>query len=162
VMLSEETAIGKFPVRVVEMMARVCRTAEKDLVFAPEPLGSRTHQSVRDGIAHAACLLARDINASVIICVTDSGATAKHISRYNPSNPVLACTTSVNVARELAMYPGVIPVIVDEQMSIEKLLDRAVARGKERELVKSGDRIVFTGNLTGTIGETNLLSSVMV
>jgi pyruvate kinase len=162
VMLSGETAVGKYPVKVVQMMARVCKSAETDLKFDPEPLGSHRHDSVREGIAHAACLLGRDIKASAIICVTDSGATAKVFSRYRPTQPVLACTPSAEVARELALFFGIIPVIVDEQLSVEALLERALARGKEKDLVRSGDRIVFTGNLTGRGGETNLLASVKV
>ena len=163
VMLSQETAIGKYPVQAVEIMARVCRTAEMDLPFDPplhrEP-GSKA--SLRGGIAHAAYFLAHDIDASAIICITDSGRTAEHFSRLQPCQPVLACTPDAAVARRLALYWGILPIVVDEQESVEALLGRAIDLGKAQGIMRKGDRIVFTGNLSGRGGETNLLASVVV
>ena len=163
VMLSAETAVGDFPVETVQMMSRVCQTAERDLLFRPTPpLQGQEDRTVREGIAHAASLLASDICASAIICVTDSGETARVFSHYHPTQPVLACTPSERIARQLSMYWGILPVIVDEQESVEALLQTAIEKGRGKNLVKTGDRIVFTGNLSGRGGETNLLASVEV
>ena len=162
VMLSEETAVGAYPVEAVRIMARVCRRAEQDLAFDPAPPLEGERKTVRAGIAHAGCLLARDIGAPAIICVTDSGATAAILSHYRAPQPVLACTPHASVARKLSMYWGVLPIVVAEQDSVEELLDRAVELGKKKGLIAEGDRIVFTGNLSGRGGETNLLASVTV
>lgn len=163
VMLSEETAVGAYPVETVRIMARVCRRAERDLVFDPAPPRTSADQrSVRAGIAHAGCLLARDIDAPAIICVTDSGATAGIFSHYRPPQPVLACTPDPRVARKLSLFWGVLPIVVAEQESVEDLLACAIELGKNRGLIADGDRIVFTGNLSGRGGETNLLASVKI
>ncbi|MCX6645056.1 MAG: pyruvate kinase, partial [bacterium] len=161
VMLSAETAAGAYPVEAVRMMAKICRRAEEDLksytMKTPETGGFK---SVRGGIAHAACQLADDITASAIICVTDTGATAGIISHLKPSQPVLACTGDIRVAQHLSMFWGVMPVVVDEKESVQELLKSAMDLGKSSELIKDGDMVVFTGNLSGRGGETNLLAAV--
>jgi pyruvate kinase len=163
VMLSEETAVGKFPVEAVKIMSRVCIQAERDLPFAPaSERTDKLSRSLRGGIAHAAYFLARDIDAVAIICVTDSGGTARHFSRLQPSQPVLACAPNERVARRLALYWGIVPIVVDPKRSIEELLDAAISAGKQSGLFAKGDRIVFTGNTSGSGGETNMLVSVMV
>ncbi len=163
VMLSQETAVGKFPVEAVTMMARICCRAEKDLGLETPSIRPETpDRSVRSGIADAACHLAKDIGAPAIICVTDSGATAAIFSHLRPPQPVLACTPDVRVARRLSVFWGVLPIVVDAQESVQALLDRALDLGKSRGFVRAGDKVVFTGNLSGRGGETNLLAAVEV
>jgi pyruvate kinase len=162
VMLSEETAIGKYPVQAVTIMAKTCRAAEKDLPFEPPMEFSNDEISVRGGIADSAYFLAHDIDAKAIICITDSGRTARYFSRSQPAQPVLACTPDKRVARNLALYWGILPIVVDEKESNEVLLKSAIALGKKEGLLASGDRVVFTGNLSGHAGNTNLLASVEV
>lgn len=161
VMLSQETAVGRYPVEAVKMMARICVRAEEDLALAPPAgLPAKPGGSVRAGIAHAACDLALNIDAAVIVCVTDSGATAAIFSHLRPRQPVLACTSDNRVARRLSLYWGVLPVVVGEQESVEDLLEAAIRLGLSRKLLRPGDRAVFTGNLSGRGGETNLLAVV--
>jgi pyruvate kinase len=161
------------------MMARICVRAEEDLAPAPSArrleTGCRRQAersvpvavpdeaggSVRAGIAHAACDLALNINAAVIVCVTDSGATAAIFSHLRPRQPVLACTSDNRVARRLSLHWGVLPLIVGEHESVEDLLQAAVRLGLARKLLLPGDRAVFTGNLSGRGGETNLLAAVV-
>jgi len=166
VMLSAETAVGQFPVKVVEMMSRICVRAESDIPAIPLELSviknSDGGGSVRDGIAHAAIELASDIDAPAIICVTDSGTTAAIFSHLRPSRPVLACTPDERVAQRLSLYWGVLPVVVDENDDVNGLLEQGIAAGRARGIINTGDRIVFTGNLSGHRGETNLLATVEV
>lgn len=159
VMLSQETAIGDYPVRSVRMMTRICCRAEQDLrVGHSSDFQFRDQDSVRSGIAQAATSLARRIKASAIICVTDSGATAAIFSHIRPDQPVLACTADETVARMLSLYWGVLPVMVDDQQSAEALIERAVDLGRTRGFIRPGERIAFTGNVSGSTGETNLLA----
>jgi len=162
VMLSQETAVGMYPVETVAMMSRICCRAEKDLGQVADGIDLILDESdvVREGIADAACHLAEDIKAPAIICVTDSGATAAIFSHMRPSQPVLACTPDACVARMLSLFWGTLPVIVDEQESVEDLLEVAISLGKSRGFISKGDRVVFTGNLSGRVGETNLLATV--
>lgn len=163
VMLSQESAVGMYPVEAVKAMARICLAAENDLPFEqPEDSLDEQPLSLRDGIAQAAYLLAHDIKATAIICVTDSGRTAEHFSRLRPHQPILACTPEIGVARKLTMFWGVLPIVVAREESVETLLAKAMEMGKSRRLVAPGDRVVFTGNLSGRGGETNLLATVEV
>ncbi len=163
VMLSGETAVGEYPVEAVGMMARICQRAEQDFVGHSSPdRPSGRFESVRGGIVHAGCQLAEDIQASAIICVTDSGETAGIFSHLRPPQPVLACTPDIRVAQRLSLYWGVIPVVVDRQGTVEEMLGAATELGKSRNLLNEGDKIVFTGNLSGSGGETNLLAAVEV
>ena len=160
VMLSEETAVGDYPLQTVQMMTRICCRAEEDLLTTQtQAFEFREASTVRSGIAQAATVLARRINASAIICVTDSGATAAIFSHLRPDQPVLACTADEIVARMLSLYWGVLPVMVDDQESVEALLDRAIELGKSRGFICPGERIVFTGHVSGSTGETNLLAT---
>ena len=163
VMLSGETAAGKYPVESVRMMAKICRRAEEDLKSDSTKHHEKGgYDSVRAGIAHAACQLADDITASAIVCVTDSGATAGIFSHLRPPQPVLACTPDIRVAQYLALFWGVMPVVVDEEQTVEDLLKKALGLGKSRGLIADGDKVVFTGNLSGRGGDTNLLAVVGV
>ncbi len=166
VMLSGETAAGEYPVESVKVMSRICGRAETDLPPMPLKLESIRKlgegQSIRVGIAHAACDLASVVDAPVIICVTDSGTTAAIFSHFRRSQSILACATDEKVARRLALSWGVIPIIVDTQDTVEAVLESAIEEGKSRGLIESGDNVVFTGNLSGRGGETNLLATVVV
>jgi pyruvate kinase len=163
VMLSAETAAGEYPLESVRMMARICKRAEEDLKAYPIPTrGMEGHESVRAGIASAACRLASDIGATAIVCVTDTGATAGIFSHLRPSQSVLACTSDIRVAQHLSLFWGVVPVVVDAMETVEDLLNSAVKLGRARGLIGDGGKIVFTGNLSGRRGETNLLAVVEV
>lgn len=163
VMLSEETAVGKYPVQAVQFMSKACCSAEKDLTLdSLIEQESGGQMSLRAGIAHAAYLLAHNINASAIICVTDSGKTAGYFSALRPRQPVLACTSDLKVARHLSLYWGIYPILVARRAPVEALISIAVEVGKTSKFLKSGDKIVFTGNLLGRGGETNMLASIEV
>ncbi len=163
VMLSGETAVGEYPVEAVGMMARICQRAEQDFGGHSSPdRPSGRFESVRGGIVHAGCQLAEDIQASAIICVTDSGETAGIFSHLRPPQPVLACTPDIRIAQRLSLYWGVVPVVVDRQGTVEEMLEAATELGKSRNLLNEGDKIVFTGNLSGSGGDTNLLAAVEI
>jgi pyruvate kinase len=163
VMLSGETAAGKYPVEAVEMMAQICYQAESDidyralyrkireLVIAP-PI------SVPDTIASSSVKSSWDINATAIICLTETGTTARLVSKYRPSCPILCVTPNAYVSRQIQISRGCIPFIVESMKGTDKVIETAIRHAKdELKIVKAGDFVVITsGFLEGTSGATNM------
>lgn len=161
VMLSGETATGKHPALVVRTMAKIAEQAEKDaleldvyrnLVYENERL------DVTNALCDAAVTTARDINAELIIAVTKTGHTARRVSKFRPSQPIVAATPELKTFHQLALSWGVLPVLSLSQSNTDNLFIHAVDCAKSSGLAKAGDRAVITAgvplNLPGT---TNLL-----
>jgi len=160
VMLSNETAVGKFPLEAVDMMGRVIETTERSKLFwsAIEARGAESTSDTSDAIAYAAVRSAQTLGAKLIVSATESGRTAILVSRYRPHTPILALTPSDVVQRRLALYFGVIPMVVRPFASVDNILQTAVAMARSSHLAHRGDKIVITaGSHAGVAGSTNLV-----
>ncbi len=161
VMLSEETALGRYPVRAVQNMVKIATETEKFLPLMTEKnkqICLLSENSVAEAVSHAASLVASDLKVAAIITPTTSGSTARMVSRFRPEPPILAVTTEDNTWRELQLSWGVFPVKIIQVKNIDDMLNKARIMGKKTGLVKKGDRVVITaGTPVGLTGTTNLL-----
>lgn len=157
IMLSGETAVGKFPVEAVKTMARIAKSAERDIDYKKRSkLSSLATPTVHDAIAHATCTTAHDLNARVIIVVTKSGLTARTVSKFRPAVPIIAATTSEKVYKKLALSWGVYPVKAQIQSNTDLLFDHAVKCVVAKEYISKDDIVVIAAGTP--LGEpTNLL-----
>lgn len=160
IMLSGETASGMYPVESVRTMARIAERAERDIDYRKRFV-QRTPENeatVTNAISHATVTTAHDLSARAILTVTESGVTARHISRFRPACPIITCTTSERVQRQLSLAWGVIPLVMEEQNSTDNLFRRATEVSLQKGLVDNGDLIVITAGVPlGVSGTTNLL-----
>ncbi len=168
VMLSGETAVGRHPLLAVETMMRVVGKAEEELPYAAWLqerrgwIGSGTVEAV----CMAACELALQVGAAVIVAPTESGFTARQMSRFRPRQPILAPTPDIRVARRLALYWGVQPRLVEVRGSAEETFNAARSLAREEGFVRPGDTVVITAGLkypgTGGLPTTNTISCLTV
>jgi len=159
IMLSGESAQGKFPVQAVATMAEIAETTENDINY-----NGRFHKddiaiaSIPDAVCHSTCSMAIDVEAKAIVACTMSGYTAKRVSRFRCPVDVIAMTTDKKVWRKLALSWGVTPVLVDKFTSLDVMFYHAVGRAKQMLNLKSGDRVVLTGGpIDGNVGNTNTI-----
>ena len=160
VMLSGESAAGKYPVEAVQTMARIAERTEEDIDYRKRFFAlSRTGKiEITDAISHATCTTAYDIGAKAIVTVTKSGRTARMVSKYRPDCAIIACAMSDNVARQLNRSWGVTPIIIKEEKDTFELFEHAVAEVKAKGYLKDGDNTVITAGVPlGTSGTTNML-----
>jgi pyruvate kinase len=160
VMLSEESAVGRYPVEAVKMMDRIARVTEPqvdEMIFLKEQASESLSLTV-SGISQAAVLLAHDLQASAIVACTESGQTARLLARFRPSRPVIALTPRLQTQRQLALSWGVTPEKV-RPLTHTSQLDALVEAGVlKKGLVRRGDRIVLTAGVPlGVAGNTNLI-----
>ncbi|MCD6422128.1 pyruvate kinase [bacterium] len=156
VMLSQETAIGDYPLEAVKEMAKVIEETEN--LVGEEWLGTKEIVSEVDVIGSAACEMALNLKAKYIVCVTNSGYTALMVSKHRPPTPILALTPSTLVWRQLSLVWGVRPMVIPRFHTTDELLLQAKEILKERGLAKKGDRlIIVAGHPAGIKGQTNLL-----
>lgn len=159
-MLSAETAVGKYPVESVRMMAEIARRTEASPRYE-ELLANRrieTTASIADAISHATCQTARDLDLAAIITATQSGSTARLIAKFRPKAPIIAVTPNPEVARQLCLVWGVHPVIVEPSDSTDAMFEACERAAKSTGLVARGDLVAITvGVRTGVPGSTNLL-----
>lgn len=160
IMLSGETAAGKYPVEAIRTMSKIAERTENDINYRRRfrENDSDSNRDVTNAISHATCAAAYDLEASAIITVTQSGQTARMISKYRPQMPIVGCTTQLATYRHLCMSWGVIPVLCEEQKTEDDLFNHAIARAKERGIIKDGDLVAITAGVPlGIPGTTNLL-----
>ena len=160
VMLSNETAVGKFPVEAVAMMATIAiRTEKEKLGRNPE----ESSRSIPNAISKAVSNIAGQIGAAAIMTLTKSGATARNVSKFRPTTPVIAITPHVDVARQLQMVWGVKPLLMLDLDTTWETFSAALNLAQEKELVSPGDLVVLTaGTLQGVSGSTDLLKVEVV
>ncbi|MCL6591387.1 MAG: pyruvate kinase [Firmicutes bacterium] len=160
IMLSAETAVGKYPAAAVEMMSRVAQKTEDSLKYE-EILAKKkavSPPSIAGAISHATCQAAIDLNVKAIICSTQSGSTARMVSKYRPPVPVIAATPFEYIARQLTLSWGVSPVIVPFSKDIDSMIDAGVSAARNGGWVGKGDLVVISAGVrTGVPGSTNLL-----
>ena len=160
VMLSGETAVGKYPVESVKMMARIATHIENSLDYRKNLELKRefARDSVAEAISHATCETALDLDLAAILCSTQSGSTARMVSKYRPRCPIIAVTPVLEVCRRLTLTWGVHPVVVPRTEHIDDMIDVAYQAALESGLVVPGDVTAITAGVkTGTPGSTNLL-----
>ena len=159
VMLSGETAAGKYPVLTVATMAKIVEHTEKDISYDKRFLMYEFKiRNTLDAISHATCGMAIDIGAKAIVVCTLSGITARMVSRFRSPVDIVGITTNQKTWRKLALSWGVTPVMCREFQSTEVLFYSAKMIAKEQMGLSSGDKIVITGGVTnGTSGNTNLI-----
>ncbi|MBI2504649.1 MAG: pyruvate kinase [Candidatus Latescibacteria bacterium] len=159
VMLSGETAAGRYPVEAAAMMARIVREAETHLTFTPERRRREEGTvSFPDAMAEAACRAAAEVKAVAIVAFTQSGFTARLISKHRPTVPVIAFTPHERICRRLGLYWGVLPRYSPFIADTEQMIARADAALLQEGLTQPGDPLVFlAGSPPHQQGTTNLL-----
>lgn len=165
IMLSGESAAGKYPVEAVKTMAKIAECAEKDIDYCLRMRRDRHGQEadITTALAFATCSAAMDLKAAAIITVTMSGFTAAAISRFKPQSPVIGCTVQEKVCRQLNLLWGVTPLMIQEENSAETLFANAVEEAKRAGYVKKGDVVVITAGVPlGMAGTTNMIHVVEV
>lgn len=158
VMLSNETAVGKYPVEAVATMARIALRTEQESASrnADDMVGSP--RSIPNAISQAVGRIAAQLNAAAIMTLTKTGATARNVSKFRPQTPILAVTPHVEVARQLQLVWGVRPLLVLDLASASQTFQAAMNVAQEKALLREGDLVVMTaGTLQGVSGSTDLI-----
>lgn len=165
VMLSGETAIGKYSVEALEAMSSIVEQTEADINYLKrfENNHFRTNTTITKAISHSAVTTAHDLGAAAIIAVTESGFTAREISSYRPKYPIIATCTDERIRRQLNLSWGVTPIMCEEKATTDELFDHAVTKSLETGIVKNGDIVVITGGApVGISGTTNIVKVHLV
>lgn len=157
IMLSEESAVGKYPVEAVAFMRRIAGYAEKD--FAPDIHAKRDFfKNIPKSVAHAACILARDLEAAAIVAPTMSGFTAIQLCRYRPEALVLALSPKVETVRRLALYRGCIAHTFPAVGTTDEMIQKASEAALELGIAKPGDIVIITaGHPVWVAGTTKII-----
>ncbi|MDH7578102.1 MAG: pyruvate kinase [Bacillota bacterium] len=160
VMLSGETAAGRYPVEAVRMMARIAERTEKALDYGQllRKRAASAPRTITDAISHATCTTAEDLGAAAIITATKSGFTARMVSKYRPRAPIVAVSPSEKVRRKLSLVWGVQALGISHTVNTDEMIQDAVDTGLAEGLIKCGDLVVITAGVpVGVPGTTNLL-----
>jgi pyruvate kinase len=162
VMLSNETAVGKYPVQAVATMARIaCRIEQEQ--NPTRNVQNAVGRAIPNAISQAVGRIAEQLNAAAIMTLTKSGATARNVSKFRPNTPILAITPHVDVARQLQLVWGVRPLLVLDLPSTGQTFQAALNVAQEKYLLREGDLVVMTaGTLQGVSGSTDLIKVEMV
>lgn len=165
IMLSGETAAGAYPVEALKTMSAIAERTEQEgfhlrgrtMDFNPGKI------SVSDATAHAACLTARDVNAAAIVTVSESGTTARLLSKYRPQQPIIACVMREQVQRQLSLSWGITPLMMSLAHSTDELIEMSTALAKENGYLHNGELAVVTAGVpVGVSGTTNMIKIHMV
>jgi pyruvate kinase len=163
VMLSDETAVGRYPVEAVRRLDKIARAAERDFSrYGHAHAEQKAVSPVEDAIARAACRLAHYVRAKAIVAPTQTGSTARRVSKYRPDQPVLALCSSPRVARQMKLPWGVVPVPVRQARTTDQLFIMAESVAKSLQLARQGDKMVMTSGTPGLGGSTDLIKVIEV
>ena len=160
IMLSGETAAGKYPVETVRTMASIAKRTESDIDYLKrfhnmQNIGDRTTTTA---ISHATVMTAQEIGAAAIVTLTESGFTARMVSRFMPRCLIIATTPNEGVCRQMNLLWGVMPMLVPEKNNTDELFAAAVEAAVKHDAIKRGDRLVLTAGLPlGSSGSTNMI-----
>ena len=165
IMLSGETAAGAYPVEALKTMSAIAERTEQEnhARFAPLTESTNGKISVSDATAHAACLTAKDVNAAAIVTVSESGNTARLLSKYRPEQPIIACVMKEQVQRQLALSWGITPLMMSLAHSTDELIEMSTSLAKENGYLHNGELAVVTAGVpVGVSGTTNMIKIHMV
>ena len=164
IMLSGETAAGAYPVEALKTMSAIAERTEQENHARFVPLTENTGKiSVSDATAHAACLTAKDVNAAAIVTVSESGNTARLLSKYRPQQPIIACVMREQVQRQLSLSWGITPLMMSLAHSTDELIEMSTALAKENGYLHNGELAVVTAGVpVGVSGTTNMIKIHMV
>ena len=165
IMLSGETAAGAYPVEALKTMSAIAERTETENHARVEYLTEATNGkiSVSDATAHAACLTAKDVNAAAIVTVSESGTTARLLSKYRPQQPIIACVMKEQVQRQLSLSWGITSLMMPLAHSTDELIEMSTALAKENGFLHNGELAVVTAGVpVGISGTTNLIKIHMV
>ncbi len=161
ILFSAETAVGKYPVEVIKTVNQVCLRTEEELIKDEGinfSLREVNNLDVVSAISFSASKLATNLIVKGIIVPTETGRTAKMVSRFRPLPKIIALTTKKSIAQELCLVWGVIPLIMPEATSVEDMYQQAEKLILEKGLLESGDAVIFTsGSMIGLSGSTNTI-----
>ncbi|MCL2751906.1 MAG: pyruvate kinase, partial [Firmicutes bacterium] len=158
-MLSGESAVGKYPVETVRTMAVIIKEAERNINYKKRFDSLSVHiRHVTDAVCHACVGAAHDLSAAAIIAITQSGATARMISRFRPGTPIIAATVSPKAYNKLSLSWGVTPVIAEMKDNTDELLVHAMDVAAKTGVVKSNDLVVLVAGVpVGIVGNINIM-----
>ena len=166
IMLSGETAAGDYPVEALQTMSAIAERTEKEPHYIDRRLTQTSVTgkiSVSDATAHAACLTAADVNASAIVTVSESGTTARLLSKYRPEPPIIACVMNEQVQRQLALSWGITPLMMELAHSTDELIEKSTALAKANGYLHDGELAVVTAGVpVGVSGTTNMIKIHMI
>ena len=165
IMLSGETAAGAYPVEALRTMSAIAERTENEVHYRDNRLvdAHGGQISVSDATAHAACLTARDVNATAIVTVSESGNTARLLSKYRPAQPIIACVMNEQVQRQLAISWGITPLMMPLAHSTDELIEMSTALAKENGYLHDGELAVVTAGVpVGVSGTTNMIKIHMI
>ncbi len=160
VMLSGETAVGRFPIEAVETMDRIARHTENGLDYKKmlNEISGTVKKTVTDAISFSTCNVAQELNADAIITSTQSGHTARMVAKYRPFAPIVAVSSCRQVASQLTLTRGVTSIICPPVNSTDEMFNNAIRTSLKEGLIKSGNLVVITAGVpVGVSGTTNLL-----
>ena len=160
IMLSGETAAGKYPVEAVKTMSLIAETTEKDIDYISrfKKRADERNSSITDAISHATVTTAHDLNAVAILTVTKGGTTARTLSKFRPNCPIIALTTDETTYHQLSLSWGIKAGVIEEKTNTDELIRHALERSVELGYLKKGDLVVITAGVPlGMSGTTNLL-----
>ena len=162
IMLSGETAAGDYPVEALKTMSVIAERTENE-----EHYRSQRHAeiqiSVSDATAHAACLTAKDVNAAAIVTVSESGNTARLLSKYRPKQPIIACVMDEQVQRQLSLSWGITSLLMGPAHSTDELIEMSTALAEKNGYLHNGELAVVTAGVpVGVSGTTNMIKIHMV
>jgi len=157
VMLSEETAIGRYPVEAVRFMARIAASAESSYPY-DRYLNFLPKKGVSQSVAHAACILAKHLDAAAVLASTQSGSTAMQISRFRPATKIIALSPNPEVSRRLALFWGCISYTAEGTEDMDEMIENAGRSALSSGELRPGDLVVFTAGFPLWVaGTTNML-----
>jgi pyruvate kinase len=146
IMLSGETAAGDYPVESVITMAEIAESTENSINYTGRFLKENVkNNTITDAVCHASCTTAIDLHASAIVALTLTGHTARMISKFRPSCPIIAATTDETCYHQLALSWGVIPVMNNRQTDTEALFQSAIKKLDKTSIARRGDRVIIIG-----------------
>ena len=165
IMLSGETAAGAYPVEALKTMSAIAERTETENHARVEYLTEATNGkiSVSDATAHAACLTAKDVNAAAIVTVSESGNTARLLSKYRPKQPIIACVMDEQVQRQLSLSWGITSLLMGPAHSTDELIEMSTALAQKNGYLHNGELAVVTAGVpVGVSGTTNMIKIHMV
>ena len=165
IMLSGETAAGAYPVEALKTMSAIAERTENEPHYRDERFKDAAHGqiSVSDATAHAACLTARDVNAAAIVTVSESGNTARLLSKYRPTQPIIACVMNEQVQRQLSLSWGITSLLMGLAKSTDELIEMSTTLAQKNGYLHNGELAVVTAGVpVGVSGTTNMIKIHMV